>query len=199
MPLRYVLQIFVVVLFAGIGSSGFAELRIDITQGNMRPLPIAIPNFLEAEGATQSFGKKVTTVISANLARSGLFDVLDPKSFIQTLRDIETPPRFGDWRVINSEILVSGKITALPEEKIQVAFRLWDVLSEKSMLGMAFTTESQNWRRVSHIITDAIYKRLTGDRDILIRALFMLPKVGLRKTVSSALPLWIKMVLTIVF
>ena len=64
MPLRYVLQILVFGVFCGIGTSGFAELRIDITQGNVRPLPIAIPNFLTEAETSQSLVKNVTAVIS---------------------------------------------------------------------------------------------------------------------------------------
>ncbi len=42
-------------------------------------------------------------------------------------------------------------------------FRLWDVFAERQMVGLAYFTTPQSWRRVAHIISDAIYKRITGE------------------------------------
>ena len=42
-------------------------------------------------------------------------------------------------------------------------FRLWDVFSEKQMVAQQLTTEISNWRRIAHVISDIIYKRITGE------------------------------------
>ncbi len=50
-----------------------------------------------------------------------------------------------------------------PDGKLQVEFRLWDVFAEQQLTGLRYTTTPQNWRRIAHIIADAIYKRITGE------------------------------------
>ena len=47
--------------------------------------------------------------MTADLERSGLFQPLDPASFIDRVRDLNAPPRFQDWRVINAQALVVGR------------------------------------------------------------------------------------------
>lgn len=140
-----------------------AELRIDITQGRMAPLPIAVTAFYGQAADDGQNGRDITDVISADLERSGLFKPIDPKAFIQTADSLRVAPRFGDWRVINAQALVSGSVAKQPDGRLRVEFRLWDVFAEQQMVGLAYFTTPQNWRRIAHIISDAIYKRLTGE------------------------------------
>ena len=145
------------------GSSVHAELRIDITRGKVEPLPIAITEFFGVSDGEAQLGRDIAGVITGNLERSGLFRPLDPKAFIQTAASITVQPRFADWRVINANALVNGSIQTMPDGRVQVQFRLWDVFAEAQMVGLLYTTERDNWRRVAHIISDAVYKRLTGE------------------------------------
>jgi TolB protein len=138
-----------------------AELHIDITHGQSQPLPIAIPAF-PGDGEGTQMGHDITGVISNDLQSSGLFQPLDPKSFIQDV-SAGGPPRFGDWRQINAQALVIGTVQMQPDGKARVEFRLWDVLAEQQLAGFAYTTTKQNWRRIAHIIADEIYKRITGE------------------------------------
>jgi len=140
-----------------------AELRIDVTRGTVEPLPIAITDFFGVADSESQLGRDIAGVITSNLERSGLFRALDPKAFIQTAASISVRPRFSDWRVINAAALVNGSIETMADGKVQVQFRLWDVFAETQMVGLLYTTERDNWRRVAHIISDAVYKRLTGE------------------------------------
>ena len=140
-----------------------AELRIDITQANPQPMPIAITTFLGTNTNENQIGQNVAKVVSDDLQRSGLFRPLDPRSFVQTPEALRTQPRFGDWRVIAAQALVSGSAQVQPDGRLRLEFRLWDVFAEQQMVGLAYFTEPGNWRRVAHIIADAIYKRITGE------------------------------------
>ncbi|NDG05287.1 MAG: Tol-Pal system protein TolB, partial [Alphaproteobacteria bacterium] len=102
-------------------------------------------------------------VIGNNLTRSGLFSTIDPRSFIQDAESLQNQPRFPDWRVLNAQALVVGKVVPQSDGRLRVEFRLWDVFGEKQMAGLAYFTTPQNWRRIAHIISDAIYKRITGE------------------------------------
>jgi TolB protein len=140
-----------------------AEVRVDIKRGNVEPLPVAVTAFSGITSAEGKFGADMSTVISGNLERSGLFRPLDRRSFIQNAASLLVRPRFSDWRVINAQALVQGNIKVQPDGHMRVEFRLWDVFAEAQMTGLAYFTEPQNWRRVAHIISDAIYKRITGE------------------------------------
>jgi TolB protein len=81
-----------------------AALQVDVTQGNAQPLPIAIPDFIAPQQQSDAqAGSNIASVVRADLERSGLFKPLDPKSFIETVRDINVPPNFANWRVINAQ------------------------------------------------------------------------------------------------
>jgi len=152
----------VVPLLWSTAKPAWAELRIDITRGKIEPMPIAIVAFTGA-GDQGRVGRDIAGVISADLERSGLFRPLDPKSFIQTGEQIRLQPRFEDWKLINAQALVHGNVEMQGDGRLKVEFRLWDVLAGQQMTGLAYFTIPNNWRRVSHIIADAIYKRITGE------------------------------------
>ena len=140
-----------------------AELRIDITSGKVEPMPIAIPALPGAAANETQAGRDIAGVVSTDLERSGLFRLLDPRSFIQNVSLSDAQPRFGDWRQINAQALVTGSVTTQGDGRLRVEFRLWDVFAEQQLTGFGYTTTQQNWRRIAHIIADEIYKRITGE------------------------------------
>ena len=143
--------------------SSHAELRIDVTQGRADPMPIAVTIFKTDEIKNENLGKKISTVISANLERSGLFAPIDPKAFLETSIEMDLRPQFGNWRVLNAQAMVHGAVNINADGRLNVQFRLWDVFAEQQMVGNAYFTTPKNWRRVAHIISDLIYKRITGE------------------------------------
>jgi TolB protein len=160
---RIVVAAFVILFIAS--AAAHAELHLDITKGKIVPLPIAIPNFIGVQPTDQQMGRDITTVVTADLERSGLFQPLDQRAYIQQITDANTPPRFGDWRLINAQALVTGDAQMQPDGRLRVDFRLWDVLAEQQLTGFAYTSTSptQDWRRLAHKVADAIYKRITGE------------------------------------
>jgi TolB protein len=144
------------------GGAVRAELKIDITRGNVEPMPIAITR-LVGEGGMEQLGRDIARVVSANLERSGLFLPINPKAFIQKPETMKKRPRFGEWRQINAEALVNGTIRVDPDGRVKVTFRLWDVFAERQLTGFIYRTEQASWRRVAHKISDDIYKRITGE------------------------------------
>jgi len=161
-----------------------AALAIQVDKGVTEPIPIAIPDFLGAGTA----GKDVATVVRADLERSGLFRSLNPTSFIEKISDINTPPRFGDWRTIQAQGLVTGQAIMQPDGRLKVDFRLWDIFGESQMVGLQYMTTPENWRRIAHLVSDAIYERITGEKGYFdTRVVFVSesgPKLNRRKRLA---------------
>jgi len=149
----------------------FSLIEVDITRGNLSPLPVAVSPLSVDSESKESFekllkkkniGAEISLVVENNLLKTGLFNPLDKNAFLQNPNIAHLKPRFEDWALIKAQALITGKVT-LVDEKLRVEFRLWDVLAGKEMMALAFTTVPTNWRRVGHIITDKVYERLTGE------------------------------------
>ncbi|MCV0352327.1 MAG: Tol-Pal system beta propeller repeat protein TolB [Nitratireductor sp.] len=137
----------------------YAVLEIDVTRGNVEPLPIAITEFISADG----MGAEISSVIEADLTRSGLFTSIEKGAFIEKISNPDAAPRFQDWTVINAQALVTGKVSETADGRLKAEFRLWDTYAGQQLIGEQFFTSKDKWRRVAHIIADAIYQRLTGE------------------------------------
>jgi TolB protein len=160
----------IIILFLFITTKSFAFVTVDITRGNLDPLPIAISDFYLDSKLSDSIKKlqlesKISEIIKSNLSRSGLFFPLEKKSFIQLPEAAHNKPRFEDWSFIKTQVLVTGKISLEKEGgRLRVEFKLWDIISATELSALAFYTTPDNWRRISHMISDKIYERLTGEK-----------------------------------
>ena len=143
------------------GGGGGEGLRGTQRQGVVAPIPIAIPAFL---GDDPKLSADISRVIASDLERSGLFQPLDPASYLEDIRDVNALPRFPDWRQISADALAVGRVVRAGDGRLTAEFRLWDVTSGKQLAGQRFSTNGQNWRRVGHMVADQIYERLTGEK-----------------------------------
>ena len=167
MNLLRILTILLLVQF-----KAYALIEVDITRGNLSPLPIAVSPLSSDKDSLAKFekilkkkdlGSEISIIVENNLKQTGLFNPLEKDAFLQKPEIAHLKPRFEDWALIKSQALITGKVEIV-DEKLRVEFRLWDVLAAKEMLALAFTTVPTNWRRVGHIITDKVYERLTGEK-----------------------------------
>ena len=155
------MKYFIIILFCII-SLKTHSLEITLSQGTVKPTPIAVTDLFSNNSSLDKLGKNIASVISDNLARSGLFIPIDQDAFIQSSESLSNQPRFEDWKVIKAQHLVAGKIET-NKNKISIEFRLFDVFAQKQIVGKKYETSTNNWRRVAHIISDAIFQRITGE------------------------------------
>lgn len=156
--MRIITRIFVLITALFIAAPAHAVLQIDITKGNVEPMPIALPDL-----TGDQIGAEIIRVVSADLERSGLFKPIEQGAFIEQITAQTVTPRFADWRQINAAALITGGVSDSDGGKVKVAFRLWDVYGESQVAGKEYNTYKTNWRRIAHIMADEIYKRLTGE------------------------------------
>jgi TolB protein len=153
------------VLAAALAPPARAALHVDITRGNVAPLPIAITALQPQAGADPQVGQYISGVVTNDLRSSGLFAPLDPAAFIQAAQAAADQPRFPDWKVLNAQALVTGTVSVEPDGRLKADFRLWDVLGQTQIAGMQyrFPNQTQTVRQIAHMISDVIYKQLTGE------------------------------------
>ena len=151
------------VLAVGVGTPAAAQLSVDINEGVVAPIPIAISPFAGNGGQASSLVTQIADVISADLDSSALFQTIDRRAYIQGPEELRSQPRFEDWRQINAQALVSGTVADSPSG-LTVEFRLWDVLAGTQMTGLSVSGPAAIWRRIAHRIADTIYQRVTGEK-----------------------------------
>ncbi|MBZ0164204.1 MAG: Tol-Pal system beta propeller repeat protein TolB [Notoacmeibacter sp.] len=137
-----------------------ALVEIDVNKGVIEPLPIAITDFISGNG----IGTQISDVVAADLARSGLFKPIEKGAFVEKISNPDVAPRFADWKVINAQALVIGRVSREADGRLRAEFRLWDTFAEQQLVGEQYFANENNWRRIAHIIADAIYERLTGEK-----------------------------------
>ena len=164
--LSYFFYIIILLFYA---EKSKALIEVDITRGNLDPLPIAVsPLHVDVKSEkfeglkVKDLGSNISSIIEKNFKNTGLFNPLKKEAFVQKPDIAHLKPRFEDWRLIKAQALVTGKLL-VKDGKLKVEFRLWDLAAAKEMTALAFTTTPSNWRRVAHIISDKIYERLTGE------------------------------------
>lgn len=147
-----------------IAKNSSSELVIDVTRGYSQPMVIAVSDLLGISEHDGLLGKNVARVIAADLERSGLFRAIDPKVFMQMSELLmQHPPKFSDWRALNAQALVSGQIVTQPDGKLKVTFHLWDVFVGEQLVEKTFSLHEKEWRRLAHMVADAVYSRLSGE------------------------------------
>ncbi|MEO8882701.1 MAG: Tol-Pal system protein TolB, partial [Devosia sp.] len=135
-----------------------ALVKIVVSGADFQPLPVAIPDFA---GSDPAFGKQIADIVRNNLTRSGLFAVIDSSTLPQQVGSVSAQPDFGAWAGVNAQAVVMGQ--AERGAQIQSAVRVWDVQAQAQVVGKSYTTDASNFRRVGHLISDAIYSSLTGE------------------------------------
>lgn len=138
-------------------------LRLVITDGEIDPMPYAVPSF-EAENAEAAqVAADVTRLVAEDLSGTGLFREIPASSFISQHSAFAQTVAYADWRAINAQALITGAVF-VSGNQMTVKFRLYDVFSGAELGGgLQFAGTVDGWRRMGHKVADAAYSRITGE------------------------------------
>jgi TolB protein len=150
--------------FGLFGNIANAQLRIDITEGQVAPTPIAIANFTGPDGVVSEVGKQIAQIISEDLESSGLFAPVDSAAFIEPPKAPSIRPNFTNWSPLGVKGLLVGSAYIDSAGMLQVEFVLWDVVIQRNITGGGGNADQNAVRRISHQIADFVYEEFTGDR-----------------------------------
>ncbi len=143
----------------GLADLASAQTRVTVDQANIQPRPIAIPDFISSN---PQLGRDVAIVVAADLESSGLFKLLNPAAFPERFTSASKAPRTADWAAAGAEALVVGQVNQGPDGRVQIEYRLWDVVLSRNIDGKRLA--NPQWRRLAHITADQIYEKLTLEK-----------------------------------
>jgi TolB protein len=111
-------NLFILFLIFLIPIKAFALIEVDITRGNLNPLPLAVSPLSIDDNSKKSFenilkkeniGSEISIIVENNLRTSGLFNPLNKNAFLQAPDIANLKPRFEDWNLIKAQALITGK------------------------------------------------------------------------------------------
>ncbi len=139
-------------------------LRIEITEGVIEPLPVAVPDFIAEDGGAAPYASDIARLVAADLTGTGLFREVPASSFISPVTSFASPVQYSDWKAINAQALVTGSVSTASDGRLVVKFRLFDVFADAPLgEGLQFVGTRDSWRRMGHKVADVVYSRITGE------------------------------------
>jgi TolB protein len=165
MPLAWAVALLVVALIGGGRAAAQQEtpLALRVEGGQFEPLPVAVTAFDAGTPGLGPIAEDMVSVIEADLQGSGLFRLIPRAAFIAPPTDFDATPTYADWRAINADALVTGRVSQAADGRLMVQFRLFDTEADMQIEGLQFLSDPTDWRRVAHKVADGIYAKLTGE------------------------------------
>ena len=155
-----------------------AQVRIDISGVGGTRVPVAIVDFGDESRSPQP----IAAIIRADLERSGLFRTVDaPGGLVET-----SSPVYADWRARQAEALVAGSVSRLADGRLDIRFKLWDVVRGTEVIGQAQAVLPDDARLAAHRIADIVYEKLTGERGVFATRMAYVTKAGRRYSLVIA-------------
>ena len=156
----------------------WAQLRVEIAGVGGSRVPLALPDFRDESNSPQP----IAAIIRADLERSGLFRSVDaPAGLSET-----SSPVWADWRARQADALVAGSVSKLADGRLDVRFKLWDVVKGVELVGEAHAVTVEDARLAAHRIADTVYLKLTGERGVFATRMAYVTKAGSRYSLVIA-------------
>lgn len=166
MKIAYIWKLVLVAVMAAgmaVSTASSQTLRLDITEGQIAPIPVAVADFTGLDGVPSDVGRQISQVISDDLISSGLFTAIDSAAFISPPSSPSLRPDFSNWTPLGAKGLVVGSAFIDSDGLLQVEFALWDVVSQRRITEGGGSADQAGLRRIAHQIADFVYEEFTGD------------------------------------
>lgn len=143
-------------VFWALSGSAMAAMSIEIIGGGASRIPIAIAPFL----AAGEQGSDPAGIVRNDLQSSGQFTLTD-SSGLGVPGEAQTV-QYPQWRTRGADALVVGQVARMPDGRLNVRFRLYDVIRQTQLAGFSYLIPASQLRATAHKISDVVYEKLTG-------------------------------------
>ncbi|HEY1092945.1 MAG TPA: Tol-Pal system beta propeller repeat protein TolB [Burkholderiaceae bacterium] len=162
----------------GWAAPALAQFRVEITGVGATQVPIAVGDFRDEAAAKQPVG----AIVRGDLERSGQFRIVEAPAGMSEV----IAPDFSDWRRRNADALAAGSVTRLADGRVDLRYKLFDVVKGADLGGEAQAVAPEDVRLAAHKIADSIYQKLTGERGIFATRMAYVTKEGRRYSLRVA-------------
>jgi TolB protein len=134
---------------------------IDLNGARVQAFPIALAPAL---GATEP-GAAVMDVLAADFDRSGLFRLLDPKSFLADNAAEGVSPstiKFPRWSAVGAQGLIKA-VASAEGDIVKVEFHLYDPAKAAEVLHGTYSASRVGLRQVAHRFADDVVRFFTQE------------------------------------
>jgi TolB protein len=160
-------KIVAMALFVLLGATtAQSQYYLGIIQGQTKKIPLLVLD-INNETGNRKLQAQALEILQADLRRSQIFDVLDPKTL-----DIETPAGIEPAAEILKRAATfgaSGVVWATLQKKgseLLLTGRLFDAASAMKMANRDYFGNEDTFRRMIHSFADEIVSRYTGEKGI---------------------------------
>ncbi|MBB5391693.1 MULTISPECIES: Tol-Pal system beta propeller repeat protein TolB [unclassified Herbaspirillum] len=167
---RYLTSIAVTAASLSFAPASQAQLRFEITGVGATQIPVAVAAFPGEEAAPQ----QITSIVKADLARSGIFKLIDNSDALSDSSVIN----YADWQKRGANALAVGSVQRLADGRFDVRYRLFDTVQSSQLSALSFGSQPQLIRLTAHKIADDIYQKLTGIPGIFSTRISYVTKSG---------------------
>lgn len=173
-----VLTVAYAVLLLVAGSPALAQFRVDISGVGATQLPISIARLRGEDRLPQA----LSAIVRADLERSGVFRILATEAVLEE----GTSPNMSEWRARASDALVTGSVNRLSDGRLDVRFKLWDIVKGVDLGGQSTIVQPTDARLAAHRIADFIFEKLTGEKGAFSTRIAYVARTGKQHTLYVA-------------
>jgi TolB protein len=152
-----------------------AQLSIEITGAGAQRIPIALVPF----AGENALPPGISGIVRADLERSGFFRGLELPPIVPEPTEA-TSINYAEWRSRLADALLVGSVQPRPDGRFEVRFRLYDVVKQQPLGGIAYTAGKDQLRATAHRISDFVYEKLTGEKGVFSTRIAYVVKRGNR-------------------
>ncbi|HVP90859.1 MAG TPA: hypothetical protein VMS75_06540 [Terriglobales bacterium] len=142
------------------------EVLLKISEG-VPMVAVALPPFIvrTASPEAQAAALEIQQVLADDVKASRVFQPL-PKEYYGYIRPLN-PDKifFKDWDSIQAKLLVTGELSADDSGRTVFSGKLYDVKSERFIVGKRYQTEKSGLRLIAHKMADELMK-LYGEKPV---------------------------------
>jgi len=160
--------VFFGILFLGAAWTFFSQQEVVITiKEGMPAIPLALPDFTtrSSSPALKEAAAEIRQVLENDLKYTRIFQLL-PEAHYSYIRPLN-PEKifFKDWESIQAQILFAGEVSESEGGAVLFEGKLYDVKSERFIVGKRYQSEKKLLRLVAHKMADEIMK-VYGERPL---------------------------------
>ena len=137
-----------------------APIAVDVVSSEVELEPVAVPEVLCADEVPESTCTLVTQVLRRDITLSGVFRLVNPKSYLVGATKSTAKIPFEDWFNVGARYLVEGTLTGKSKHKLTLS--LYDVVSREKIPFKLAGPRGKGALMAVHRHVNAFMKAMTG-------------------------------------